>query len=337
MELGEYLKEVRERADSYERTIQFMIAFDSAVRWDDRQRRYIEDSHFLPCRRLTKNIAGSNAHITPDIVIQLSSRYGIIAEVKITASSDQDFTKAYQQIVNYDSDLIGWKTKNEKIDLHDLALLVNDLKKNVALKFFGDKTFQRKFNLVACARISESKEFCKIEKYHGAFSDTRIESKLRDPVAIPLEAIIGDVSGVKFYDVEPPVEYTMNVIWMNALNEIKQKGGSEKGKMILVECSELTGMLQERYSFCQLDSRQPKIPREAWVREALDTFVAIKYAKEDPGNDDRYYIKYSYPRKEDMLEFFSRKNFENQNKKSLKVEQLKLEFESTRSKSPKQN
>jgi hypothetical protein len=327
MELEEYVKQVREQADAYERTIQTIISFDSAVRWDDNKKTYFGHSYFLPCRRLSKSLSLPNDVVTPDIVIQISNNYGIVAEVKITASNEQDFTKAHEQIQNYDNDLIGWKTNNEKIDSHDLSLLVNDFKKNIAHRYFKDKIFKRKFTLVACAIIVESKAFCKIEKYYGVFSDERIESKLSNPVPVSLEPIIGIISSVKFYDTEPPVEYTMNVLWMNVFNEIKQGGGVwGTEKMISVDCKEVTRMLQEKYSFKQIDSRQPKIPREAWIRDALDEFVAIKYAQKDSDNGEKYYVKYSYPRKDDMLGLFSKKHFEVLNKKTLKGKQLKFDF-----------
>jgi hypothetical protein len=330
MGIEEYIKQIRENADAYENTIQTIISFDSAVRWDDSQERYFENSFFLPGRKLLKNLTKPDDHVRPDIVIQLSNEYGIVSEVKITASSNRDFENAYKQIQNYDADLIGWKTNNEKIELHDITLLIDDLNKVLAKNYFEGKNFQRKFALIACARQYYVKQICKIEKYFGELSDGRIENKLSNIVAVPLEKeeIIKKISKIKFYDAKPPLEYTMNVLWMNIFNEIAEKEAREK--VISVDCYQVTDMLRERYSFEQIDSRQPKRPMVSWIREALDTFVKIDYASKDPTNRNKYLIRYVHKRKDDMLELFSRKHFEVQlkdKKKALEGKQLEMGFD----------
>jgi hypothetical protein len=329
MQIDEYVKKARELSDSYERTIQAIVAFDSAVRYDDKQGSFLEQSFRLPGRKMSKSNSGNDDTVTPDIVEQLSSVYGIIGEVKLTASTQQDFEKAEEQIKNYDRDLIGWRTENEKINLHDISLLVNDLKKNIAQRFFIGKVLQRKLTLIACALQTELKAVYKIEKYYGTFSDARLEEKMRDPIPIPLEKeeIIKAISSIKFYDAEPPIEYAMNVLWMNIFNEICQQEGNPSTKAITVRCKEITKMLSERYSFDQIDARQPKIPREAWIRGALNAFVSIRLAEKDISDTDKYLIKYSHPRKENMIEFFARKNFEALNKAGKKkTNSNQLEF-----------
>ncbi len=319
----DYIKKIREQADSYERTIQAIIAFDSAVRWDDAQKDYLSDSYFLPGRRLSRTLNDSGNNVTPDIVVQLSNNYGIIAEVKLTASTDQDFVRAYEQIRRYDTELVGWKTSNKRISLDDLCLLVEDLKRNAAKRYFSGKTFEKNFTLVACSRVYLDKHFIKIEKYHGSFSNKRIEDKLgRDPVPIPLEDIVEGMTRVKFYDAEPPVEYTMNVLWMNIFNQfMEEKKGEKIGKNILVNTGEATEKLEKAYSFGRLDDRQPRIPKQVWIRRALDAFSEIGYASRDSKNRDVYNVKYTYLRKESMLEVFAKKLYSVLNKSGRKLEE----------------
>ncbi|MDD5242443.1 MAG: hypothetical protein PHU49_00355 [Syntrophorhabdaceae bacterium] len=302
-----YQQEVKEKADSYERTILTIICFDSAVRWDAAVKDYFVGSHFLPCRRLSK--VGANGNVTPDVVVQLSEHNGIVGEVKITASTERDFDRAFEQMQNYDQELKGWRTEDEAVGMHDLALLVDDLERTAAKNYFGSKSFERNFTLIACAVQRRAKEVCKIEKYYGAFSDERVEQKLAEPVPVPLEELIGQISAVKFYDTPPPTEYTMNILWMNVFNELKERNGERKDKSLTVECKEITRMLCEKFSFEQQDERQPKIPKEAWVREALDALVSIQYAQKDPVDGNKYYIQ-SYQKKGDMLAVFSKKRFE---------------------------
>lgn len=325
MLVRDYIQDIQEKADSYERTIQTIISFDAAIRWNDAQNDYYEGSHFLPCRRLSKDsISGDD--VTPDITIQQSDNYGIVAEVKMTASTEQDFANAYDQVKNYDRNLFGWKTANEIVDMHDISLLVNDLKRTYVKRYFEDKKFDRNFLLIACAHIREAKEYCKIEKYFGSFSNAKIEKKLSNPVPVPLESIVTRISNVKFYDADPSVEYTMNVLWMNVFSTIKDEKNNSENKFITVSCDSVIKILQERYSFSQSDSRQPKAPRAARVREALDTFVKINCGYRDVSDKDKYNIRYSYPRKDSMIEVFARKNFEadHKRKKGDSSKQLEL-------------
>ncbi len=325
----DYIKKTREQADSYERTIQAIIAFDSAVRWDAAQGGYLSDSYFLPGRRLSKILNDPDDTVTPDIVLQLSNDYGIVAEVKITASTHQDFVHAYEQIKRYDADLIGWKTANKRIRLHDLSLLVEDFKRNTAKRYFVDKTFEKNFTLVACSRTYQDKHFFKIEKYHGSFLNKRIESKLGgDPIGIPLDDIVEGMTRVKFYDAEPPVEYTMTVLWMNIFNELMEERQVEKtGNNILVNTGEATEKLERAYSFPRLDGRQPKVPRKVWIGRALDAFSEIGYASRDSKNRDVYNVKYTYLRKGPMLEVFAKKRYSVLKKSGGKIEEgRQLEF-----------
>lgn len=330
MGIEEYVKQKREEADSYHRTVQAIIAFDSAIRYDDNAGDYLLNSFFFPGRKLTKIYDDERRDVRPDIVIQLSNEYGIIAEAKITASAQQDFDNAHEQINKYDDDLTGWKTNNERIALHDLSLLVDNFKKGIAKRYFESRDFQRKFNIIACARISQSKEFYKIEKYYGEFSDSRIENKLIDPVPVQLEKIVGTISKVKFYDVEPPIEHTMNVLWMHVFNEFSQREADETKKEISISCTESTELLREKYSFPQEDARQPKIPKKDWIRTALDAFIDIGYVKRDISDRDKYTVKYSYPKKENMIDVFSRKYYEAQlkaKKKEAEGKQLEMPFD----------
>ena len=54
MGIEEYVKQKREEADSYHRTVQAIIAFDSAIRYDDNAGDYLLNSFFFPGRKLTK-------------------------------------------------------------------------------------------------------------------------------------------------------------------------------------------------------------------------------------------------------------------------------------------
>ena len=56
------------------------------------------------------------------------------------------------------------------------------------------------------------------------------------------ENIVSNISKVEFHDAKPRVEYTMNILWTNRLNEISQQEEEDKKKWIPVSCSEANGM-----------------------------------------------------------------------------------------------
>ena len=325
MTADEHIKRIEDESDSYGQTIETIICFDCAVRWLDERRDYVKDSYFLPGRRLSKTSKDSNDYVTPDIVVQFSLKYGLIAEAKIAASTQQDFDKASRQMHTYDASLFGWKTDDEQIETHDISLVVDDLNRNAVQRYFEERTFDRKFTLVASSHLERSRDARKIEKYYGVFSDNRLEVKFRDPVPVPLEEldIVRRISAVKFYDAEPPVEYTMDVLWMSVFNEISQKEAVGASKMLSVRVAELTEMVRERYAFRQLDRRQPQIPKTKWIRDALNGFKEIGYAVQ---KDDEYHIKYQYQRKDSMLAVFAKKLFEARKKEGGKQTGKQLEL-----------
>jgi len=264
--------------------------------------------------------------VTPDAVCQLSDTYGIIGEVKLTASSDQDFAQAQKQLLKYDQPLHGWMTPTKKIPKHDLSLLVNDLEKNRVKAFFKDKKYAHNLTLVACARQLQVNEIVKIEKYDGFYADPKLEQKMSNPIPVPLERVVRTMSSVKFYDTEPlAVEYTMNVLWMCVFNEFAAKDTGKKHKEeITVDLAEAVRMLKSRFAFHRVDNMQPESPRTEWVRKALNTFISIGYATRK--SSDQYIVKYSpYCRHKSMLEVFAKKVFEA-NKKRNKHDKMQMEM-----------
>ena len=316
MDAATYIKNVKCQSDCYEQTIQILICFDAAIRFDAKAHAYIGGSHFLPGRRLLKDPKDKTKYVTPDAVSQLSDTYGVIGEVKFSASSDHDFANAHEQLQKYDGNLYGWITNDKTIKLHDLSLLVNDLHRNRAKEFFKGKTFDRQFTLIACAHQKQVHEVVKIEKFEGRFSDKTLEMKMAHPIPVPIEKLIGQISNVKFYDAEPPVvEYTMSVLWMSVFNELASKKDATKASTpITVSLAETVKMLKDRFAFPKVDGLQPDSPRTEWVRKALNALVRIGWVKRK--SKTLFEINYvHYSQHKSMLEVFAKKVFEADSKK----------------------
>ena len=125
---AEYIEHVRRQADNYERTIQAMICMDSALRFDDNSRAYRPGSQVFQGKRMRTspdNCVSPNVDVTPDLVVQYDNSHGVVAEVKLSASSERDFSQAKQSVTKYDDDLTGWETDDRRLSQHDLCLIVN--------------------------------------------------------------------------------------------------------------------------------------------------------------------------------------------------------------------
>ena len=324
MDLESYVKQVECQSDCYEQSIQAIICFDSAVRFDDNTQQYLQDSFLMPGRRMSPVDDPAHA-VTPDVVSQVSPSYGIVGEVKFSASSARDFRDAEAQMKKYDTDFDGWKTESGLVDSHDLSLLINAIYHRQGEAFFRGKAFSKPFSLVSCSHVKQANDVMTIEKCLGSFSDQRVDKKLSVTVAVPLESMVSQMSRVKFYDAEPPVEYTMNVLWFCVFNELAESPSAGEGNELAVNGQTITGMLRERFSFRAIDDKQPQSPRTAWINRALDAFVSIGWArKKSSGGYDITYK--SYRRKDSLLDVFAKKVFESKLEKRSKnkVRQLQL-------------
>ena len=71
------------------------------------------------------NRISSNIEVTPDCVIQVDSKSGLVAEAKLSLPRDDaQWESNYKQLEKYDDDLLGWWTSNGRIKKHDIVALV---------------------------------------------------------------------------------------------------------------------------------------------------------------------------------------------------------------------
>jgi len=126
------LRKILNEVEDYEETVNAIIAFSHEVRWDRGNTRIVSGSLFMIGRRMGKiDPAKASEHaLAPDIVIQLDSRYGVVAEVKKRIPLERSYwDETFEQINKYDEDLIGWVTPDETIENYDLALLTHITRK----------------------------------------------------------------------------------------------------------------------------------------------------------------------------------------------------------------
>jgi len=129
------IREIKDRNDDYENTINALLCFISLTTWEGNQRR--PDSYYSFGRRMTtsaSNVISPNQDITPDSVIQFLDDLGFIVEAKISLPADESlWSGILAQIKKYDDDLIGWWTQDEHINNHNVILLLH-MSRSVSFK-----------------------------------------------------------------------------------------------------------------------------------------------------------------------------------------------------------
>ncbi len=298
----QYVKQVQQQADAYTRTIEALVCLDSVLRYDDDSQDYRAGSMSFQGRGMT----ASGQDVAPDLVVQFDSIGGIVSEMKITASSEEDFDSAQQQVRTYDDELVGWDTSGGAIDSYDLCLVVPYPHAGSAGEFFRrveeESAYSHSFVLLSVARDDLHHSHLAFENRLGEFSDMLVRAKFESRqgiVTVPLEKIVGVIGGIKFYDAKPEcVEYTMDVLWSQYFTgDLPSRQVPRRGKQVEqkhVQPSTTAEDLREPYAlFAQGQVRQPEIPKTAWIKDALDTYVAIGHAELDDHDRDVYWVEYN--------------------------------------------
>lgn len=309
----DYVKQVRQQTDTYERTIQVIVSLDSALRYDNKSHKYRPGSKSFQGRLMHTS---DGTKVRPDLLVQLSNRAGIVCEIKLAASTKLDFRQAEDQIRNYDDDLHGWNTSNETIMSHDLCLAVSHAHSAAAQQYFiGVDSYDRSFALVTVTRDDQAEPFVALERRLGDFSDSTLQAKFTSVVEVPLEKLTPHWTNAKFYDAKPQcVEYTMDVLWSKYFTETDLRlrtvlKGHRQVVQKKIDPRSASQFLQEAYSVfpaAATSTGQSRIPQMRWIREALEMFVKIRRAQRDKDHTGVYWVEYSSRARTCNLEGFAR-------------------------------
>ncbi len=199
---------------------------------------------------------------------------------------------------------------------NDLAFFIDYNKKYEVLEYIKEKRkigdFSTIKNFTIISFLKQSEEKFSFEKVCGSFSDNKLSDMLKDGKVLPMPLLkvlqYYKNGGIKFYDAKPPIPYLMNILWMQIFPTIRkiEQYIDEKGKMqqrFETNLNFLTDELKEKYTHTEdHDTRQPKIPKKKWVKEAMEEFVRLGYAENDSGDPDKYIVKIKHIK--DPLEKF---------------------------------
>jgi len=295
-------EEIHDKINNYEQTIHAIVGFMNFYRYDNERKELRNDvipfqgRRFNPSQAKVSNEKGEKVdYVTPDIGILLPSDQGVIGEVKKSFPSDQQlWFKTFNQLMKYDDDLIGWPTDNERVDSHDIVLILHQSRGAGVAEFYEihkgkEITIKRPFSIVEFNRSDERKSYYFFKKTLGKLSEEVVDKRLKYGVQVPMEVFITTYSTIKLYDDEPPLPYLLEVIWTNVV--LAKARESEKflklrknQKMeVPLEVETIIEELHKDFSFrsfYDIDSeRQPRIPKREWVKRACDKLVELNEAE----------------------------------------------------------
>jgi hypothetical protein len=297
-----YEEEINNKIDDYLQTIHAIVGFMNFYRYDNERREIRSDVIVFQGRRFNPSPAKSFSqkgdkvdYVTPDIGILLPTMNGVIGEVKKSFPAKQKYwLKTFKQLMKYDDDLTGWPTDDERVNDHDIVLILHQSRAVQVAEFYETNKgteieIVRPFSIVEFNRSDERMPYYFFRRALGNLSEKTINKQLKYGVQIPMEKLHVVYSIIKLYDDEPPLPYLLQVIWTNVVLERARESERfvklrKNQKMeVNLEVETIIEELHKGFSFralCDKDSeRQPRIPKREWVLRACNKLVELKEAK----------------------------------------------------------
>lgn len=276
---------IREKINDYEFTCQTIAAMSNIISYNLGG----ECTQGKEMRTSSTNSISPNTKVTPDLIIEVptnrnSDSYHAVNEIKVTLPRDETYwIEDAKQLKKYDDDLSGWTSPNSA--LHDVMFTTNELLTYAFQRYLnnlfssGKIFFTRKLSILHSTHQVQKDSFIIIKKDSGEISNRILDDKLSNGVAVPELKIIKEISQMKFYDSDPPIVYTMMVIWDHVLKNFLNQSQLRdlKGNKI-IPITVTIEEIREKLSRFAPDPSNSCI-RKDWVREALTAFVEIEVAK----------------------------------------------------------
>jgi len=319
--------------DNYSDSIFAIVGFMNFYRYDDDLRKIRDDVLVFQGRRLTpskpKNHDGEDiAFVTPDLGVLLPNDYGVLAEVKRSFPKDTKFWMGdFRQLMSYDDDLTGWPSRSQKVDSHDIVLLLHQTRA-ISVKDFYEQNqaeikITRPFCIIEFNRDSEGQEFFFFRTVAGAVSQKSLAERLRKGIPVPMSIYLVQYSTIKLYDASPPLPYLLELIWTHIVAfKVSNTPGYKipsKNQKVKVEVTpdEICDRLETNFTFHGLhqnhaDGRQPKVVEKNWVREACEALVKFGDAKW--ADSLKKTLTVNFVKRENILDYFVKQCAKEPNK-----------------------
>jgi hypothetical protein len=333
VEKEDFVRSRKKEFNNYENLLKALIAF----------KKYLEenlDAKYYFGGKLKKQ-NGSNQ--TPDIIIKLNEKEGIIGEAKrslrglFEKESKSNYIKSYieedimKQLKKYDSEF-----ENLNVEKHDIVLFTrqidNDALGMIKFDYLDKKSespFERNFAiLVYSIELQANTSRVLIRFDYGKLSNEDLFDKLRRGINYYEGELAKDLGKYKIYEENEsatPIEYIMVILWDSIFNEIIKS--SDKDQIVLryrkqekkfeVKLSDLMNYLKRMYTLPTVpidgvNSNHREQFKVSSVKDAMEIFCHIDLAKviSEEEEDIVYEVTLKVLPERDELTYFLNKIYE---------------------------
>jgi len=333
MSKDEELLRLHNEIEDYRQTVMALLAFAAFVVHDGREQR--PQAAFGLGRRMD----ATGKVVTPDLVAQMSSVYGVVAEAKKSLSQDTSrWSRHVQQLRKYDVDrLVGWWTENEMVEASNVVMLVHQSRSRKFVRFLqkaaeeeadevGPTTCVVEFNSSA---ETASYYFFRLE--HGEVTDSDLHRRLDLGVEVPLDKLLRSYPNIRYYDTEPPLENILTELWSEffpAMAADAEYDDKLRAYKFDASVNDVTDEMQRAYGSGALpaDERSVEFPKKKWIRKAFDRLVQYRFALPPKDGSDLYEIHFRSFR-EDVLARFLKLSLERRREDETPVAEGQIDLD----------
>jgi hypothetical protein len=217
----------------------------------------------------------------------------------------------------YDTQLVDSWT-NADIVNHDLVLLTHFVSKTNAKDalevWLNENKFDRPFAIVSFMYTENAQLLFVLSLEYGKVSDPIHNEELRKVKKIPASILTSLFKDFKFYDTKPPLIYIMELIYDQVLPPLIE--GDKKNYIIEMSAEDMRNLMQDLYLPNSINKQLGQIPKLEWVKEALNKFVEVGFAKiRDSKGKRNYIIQLRTTTKTDTRVLLAKKLFDQEKKK----------------------
>ena len=293
---GDKAAQVRAKIDAYVFAVQAVLALE----------KIFAETLQAQARQGPKMETSTGAEVAPDMTFEVAegrfAGYRAVNEIKSQyPPRGRARRRLVRQLQQYDDIESGWSlpavSGEPSRTSYDLILTVPaghagdyvaNLSKDLRASGVG---ITREICILGLGRDSQHSDGRLLTRImHGCLSVPTINKRLAGDGEHERYGLLGGVNAIRFYDSDPPVPYTMSVLWSHVfLNTIhgKKRRSMLQGRTvkIMVDIRRVHKLLSKF-----APSSNPRCIKMSWVRSALDMFVDVKLAAKI--GDGKYEIWY---------------------------------------------
>lgn len=287
---------VEDRIKKYEYALKVLIALEHMFCSLDKTAVYQGKKLRIPDAESDRG----EREVTPDMAVETTGQkrpYRAVVEIKESLPAlPKDWDGVIDQLEKYRLATGGWDSAVSDMP-HDVMLATDTPHAGKFASWLRNdhaRSDMAKWLVVVMVVTTKynDKEFMKIARVHGRISSLKIDSELSLPKGyqIPLYKVMRKMGRMKFYDSNPPVEYTMAILWDHVFSKFVHAKKLQKimdGEKVTISVS--MKQIQKKIKSFAPRTNQGCV-RRSWISDAMSTFEKISVVSRRDG--DSFVISY---------------------------------------------